>query len=63
MAVASGMHDVVLVGGTERMTSCPPRVRHLGARDSLCEIPAGFTFRAMLPSRSVHASYGMKPST
>ena len=47
MAVASGMHDVVLVGGAERMTKLPTAqvTDTLGsAAVTLFEIPAGFTF-------------------
>jgi len=47
LAIASGMHDVVLVGGIEKMTSLPTeRVTDAltTAGDVLYEIPAGFTF-------------------
>lgn len=47
MAIASGMHDVVLVGGAEKMTKHPiERVTEIlsTAGDTLYETPAGFTF-------------------
>lgn len=47
MAIASGIHEVVLVGGAERMTKLPTAqvTDTLGAAaDVLYEIPAGFTF-------------------
>lgn len=47
MAVASGMYDIVLVGGVEKMTNLPTeRVTDTLAlaSDALYEIPAGFTF-------------------
>jgi acetyl-CoA C-acetyltransferase len=47
MAVASGMHDVVLVGGVEKMTGLPTAEATLAlasAGDMLYEVPAGFTF-------------------
>lgn len=47
MAIASGMADVVLVGGVERMTRLPTAevTDTLGAAaDAQYEIPAGFTF-------------------
>ena len=47
IAVASGLYDVVLVGGVEKMTSLPTeRVTDVLATggDVLFEIPAGFTF-------------------
>ncbi len=66
MAVASGMQDVVLVGGTERMTKLPIAqvTDTLGAAaDALYEIPAGFTFPglyAAIASAYMH-KYGMTP--
>ncbi len=66
MAVASGMHDVVLVGGTERMTKLPTAqvTDTLGsAADTLYEIPAGFTFPgfyAAIATAYMH-KYGMTP--
>ena len=47
MAIASGLHDVVLVGGVEKMTNLPiERVTDAlaTASDVLYEAPAGFTF-------------------
>jgi acetyl-CoA acetyltransferase len=47
LAVASGLYDVVLVGGVEKMTDLPTeRVTDTlaTASDTLYEIPAGFTF-------------------
>ena len=47
MAVASGLHDVVLVGGIEKMNNLPiAEVTNAlaTAGDVLYEIPAGFTF-------------------
>jgi acetyl-CoA C-acetyltransferase len=47
LAIASGMHDVVLVSGVEKMTGLPiERVTEVlaTAADSLYEVPAGFTF-------------------
>ncbi len=47
MAIASGMYDVVLVGGVEKMTSLPTEgVTEVlaSAADNLYEVPAGLTF-------------------
>lgn len=47
MAVASGMYDMVLVGGIEKMTALPTEKvtdTLAAAGDTLYEIPAGFTF-------------------
>jgi acetyl-CoA C-acetyltransferase len=66
MAVASGMNDVVLVGGVERMTRLPTAqvTDTLGAAaDVLYEIPAGFTFPglyAAIATAYMHR-YGMAP--
>ncbi|MBI5300561.1 MAG: hypothetical protein HY868_00375 [Chloroflexi bacterium] len=66
MAIASGLYDVVLVGGTERMTKLPTAevTDTLGAAgDTLFEIPAGFTFPgfyAAMASAYMH-KYGMLP--
>lgn len=66
MAIASGMHDVVLVGGAERMTKLPTVqvTDTLGAAaDALYEVPAGFTFPglyATIASAYMHR-YGMTP--
>lgn len=66
LAVASGLHDVVLVGGVERMTKLPTAqvTDTLGsAADSLYEIPAGFTFPGFYAAiaTAYMARYGMKP--
>ena len=50
MAVAAGIHDVVLVVGVEKMTSQPtPKVAEIlaGAGDSTGEVRAGATFPAL----------------
>ncbi len=66
MAIASGMADMVLVGGFERMTSLPTAQvtdTLAAAGDTLFEIPAGFTFPAFyaaIASAYMH-QYGMKP--
>ena len=47
LAVASGMYDIVLVGGIEKMTDLPTEKvtdTLATAADALYEIPAGFTF-------------------
>ena len=47
MAIASGLYDVVLVGGVEKMTDLPTEgVTDVlaSAADGLYEVPAGFTF-------------------
>ena len=47
MAIASGMYDVVLVGGVEKMTNLPTEgVTDVlaSAADGLYEVPAGLTF-------------------
>jgi acetyl-CoA C-acetyltransferase len=47
MAIASGLHDVVLVGGVEKMTHLPIAQATdilATAADDLYETPAGFTF-------------------
>lgn len=47
LAIASGMYDIVLVGGVEKMTNLPTAqvTDTLGvAADTLYEVPAGFTF-------------------
>ena len=66
MAVASGMHDMVLVGGVERMTRLPTAqvTDTLGAAaDILYEIPAGFTFPGLYAAiaTAYMARYGMTP--
>lgn len=66
MAVASGMQDVVLVGGAEKMTALPTADvtdTLATAADMLYEIPAGFTFPgfyAAIATAYMHR-YGMRP--
>jgi acetyl-CoA acetyltransferase len=66
MAIASGMYDVVLVGGIEKMSSLPTAQvtdALATAGDVLYEIPAGFTFPGFygaMASAYMHA-YGMTP--
>ncbi len=66
MAIASGMCDMVLVGGIEKMTNLPTAevTDTLGtAADTLFEIPAGFTFPgfyAAIATAYMH-KYGMTP--
>jgi acetyl-CoA acetyltransferase len=66
MAIASGLYDIVLVGGVERMTRLPTAevTDVLGAAsDTLYEIPAGFTFPgfyAAIATAYMH-KYGMQP--
>jgi len=53
MAIASGLYDIVLVGGVEKMTSVPTAeaTDNLAAvADSLYEVPAGFTFPGIYAS-------------
>ncbi len=66
MAIASGMHDMVLVAGVERMTRLPTAqvTDTLGAAaDVLYEIPAGFTFPGLYAAiaTAYMAKYGMTP--
>lgn len=47
MAIASGLYDIVLVGGVEKMTALPTAQvtdTLVAAADVLYEVPAGFTF-------------------
>lgn len=66
MAIASGMYDVVLVGGVERMTKLPTAEvtdALATAGDMLYEISAGFTFPgfyAAMATAYMH-EYGMTP--
>jgi acetyl-CoA C-acetyltransferase len=66
MAVASGMYELVLVGGVEKMTSLPTAQvtdTLATAADILYEIPSGFTFPgfyAAMATAYMH-KYGMKP--
>ena len=53
LAIASGMYDIVLVGGIEKMSDLPiERVTDTlaTAADSLYEVPAGFTFPGLYAS-------------
>lgn len=66
MAIASGMYDVVLVGGVEKMTNLPTTEvtdTLATAGDALFEIPAGFTFPGFYAAMATAymANYGMKP--
>lgn len=66
MAVASGMADIVLVGGVEKMTALPTAEvtdTLATAADALYEVPAGFTFPgfyAAMATAYMHR-YGMRP--
>jgi len=66
LAIASGLYDVVLVGGVERMTRLPTAEvtdTLASAGDTLYEIPAGFTFPgfyAAIATAYMHR-YGMTP--
>lgn len=66
MAIASGMYDVVLVGGVEKMTNLPTTEvtdTLATAGDALFEIPAGFTFPGFYAAMATAYmdKYGMKP--
>jgi acetyl-CoA C-acetyltransferase len=53
IAIASGLYDIVLVGGIEKMTDLPiERVTDAlaTAADTLYEVPAGFTFPGLYAS-------------
>ncbi|HWQ47027.1 MAG TPA: hypothetical protein VN376_09175 [Longilinea sp.] len=63
IAVASGMYDVVLVGGIEKMTDLPiERVTDTlaTAADALYEVPVGFTFPGLYAAMATAymAEYG-----
>jgi len=66
LAVASGLYDMVLVGGIEKMTSLPTTEvtdTLAAAGDVLYEIPAGFTFPgfyAAIATTYMH-QYGAQP--
>ena len=66
LAIASGLYDMVLVGGVERMSSLPTDkvTEALGtAGDTLYETPAGFTFPgfyAAMTTAYMHR-YGLAP--
>lgn len=66
MAIASGMYDVVLVGGVEKMTNLPTSEvtdTLATAGDMAFEIAAGFTFPGFYAaiSTAYMAKYGMTP--
>jgi acetyl-CoA C-acetyltransferase len=66
IAIASGLYDIVLVGGIEKMTNLPTAEvtdTLAAAADTLFEIPAGFTFPgfyAAIATAYMH-KYGMTP--
>jgi acetyl-CoA C-acetyltransferase len=68
LAIASGLYDVILVGGIEKMTALPTeRVTDTlaTAGDAMYEIPAGFTFPglyAAMATAYMHR-YGATPET
>ncbi len=66
IAVASGLYDIVLVGGVEKMTDLPTaRVTDtlVTAADTLYEAPAGFTFPGLYAAMATAymAHYGATP--
>ena len=68
LAIASGLYDVVLAGGIEKMTDLPTeRVTDTlaTAGDALYEIPAGFTFPGFYAAMATAymARYGATPET
>jgi acetyl-CoA C-acetyltransferase len=68
IAIASGLYDVVLVGGIEKMTDLPTeRVTDTlaTAGDAMFEIPAGFTFPGFYAAMATAymARYGATPET
>lgn len=68
IAIASGLYDIVLVGGIEKMTDLPTSEvtdTLATASDMLYEIPAGFTFPgfyAAMATAYMH-KYGATPET
>lgn len=66
LAIASGLYDIALVGGIEKMTNLPTAEvtdTLAAAADTLYEIPAGFTFPgfyAAIATAYMH-KYGMLP--
>ncbi len=68
IAVASGFHDIVLVGGIEKMSSLPTEKvtdTLATAGDAIYEIPAGFTFPgfyAAMATAYLHR-YGATPES
>lgn len=68
LAVASGMYDIVLVGGVEKMTDIPTEKvtdTLATAADALFEIPAGFTFPGFYAAMATAYmnAYGASPET
>jgi len=68
LAVASGMYDIVAVGGVEKMTDLPTEKvtdTLATAADVQYEIPAGFTFPGFYAAMatSYMAAYGATPET
>jgi acetyl-CoA C-acetyltransferase len=68
IAIASGLYDIVLVGGIEKMTNLPTeRVTDTlaTAGDALYEIPAGFTFPGFYAGMATAYMdrYGATPET
>ena len=68
LAIASGLYDIVLVGGIEKMTDLPTeRVTDTlaTAGDAMYEIPAGFTFPGFYAAMATAymARYGATPET
>ncbi len=66
LAIASGLYDVVLVGGIEKMTDLPiERVTDTlaTAADALYEVPAGFTFPGLYAAMATAymAEHGAHP--
>ncbi len=68
LAIASGLYDVVLVGGIEKMTDLPTeRVTDAlaTAADALYDVPAGFTFPGLYAAiaTAYMDRYGATPET
>ncbi|MEA3310555.1 MAG: beta-ketoacyl synthase N-terminal-like domain-containing protein [Chloroflexota bacterium] len=68
IAIASGLYDMVLVGGIEKMTDLPTAevTDTLGtAADTLYEVPAGFTFPGLYAAMATAymERYGATPET
>jgi acetyl-CoA C-acetyltransferase len=68
LAIASGLYDIVLVGGIEKMTDLPTsKVTDAlaTASDILYEVPAGFTFPALYAAMATAymARYGARPES
>jgi len=68
LAIASGLCDIVVVGGVEKMTDLPTEKvtdTLATAADSQFEIPAGFTFPGFYAAMatSYMAAYGATPET